>query len=41
MAQLIADRRDIDFLIPVLKAYCSERGLFICDQAIQIYGGLQ
>jgi hypothetical protein len=29
----------IDFLIPVLKAYCSERGLFICDQAVQIYGG--
>jgi hypothetical protein len=29
----------IDFLIPTVKAYCSERGLFICDQAIQIYGG--
>jgi len=29
----------IDLLIPVVKAYCSERGLFICDQAIQIYGG--
>jgi hypothetical protein len=29
----------IDFLIPVVKAYCSERGLFICDQAVQIYGG--
>jgi alkylation response protein AidB-like acyl-CoA dehydrogenase len=28
-----------DFLIPVVKAYCSERGLFICDQAVQIYGG--
>ncbi|UCG08666.1 MAG: acyl-CoA dehydrogenase, partial [Desulfobacterales bacterium] len=22
-----------------VKAYCSERGLFICDQAVQIYGG--
>jgi alkylation response protein AidB-like acyl-CoA dehydrogenase len=29
----------IDFLIPVVKAYCSECGLFICDQAVQIYGG--
>jgi hypothetical protein len=29
----------INFLIPVVKAYCSERGLFICDQAVQIYGG--
>ncbi|MBW2412651.1 MAG: acyl-CoA dehydrogenase, partial [Deltaproteobacteria bacterium] len=29
----------IDFFIPVVKAYCSERGLFICDQAVQIYGG--
>ncbi len=29
----------IDWLIPVVKAYCSERGLFICDQAVQIYGG--
>jgi alkylation response protein AidB-like acyl-CoA dehydrogenase len=29
----------IDFLIPIVKAYCSERGLFICDQAVQIYGG--
>jgi len=29
----------IEFLIPVVKAYCSERGFFICDQAIQIYGG--
>ncbi len=29
----------IDLLIPVVKAYCSERGLFICDQAVQIYGG--
>jgi hypothetical protein len=29
----------IDFLTPVVKAYCSERGLFICDQAVQIYGG--
>jgi alkylation response protein AidB-like acyl-CoA dehydrogenase len=29
----------IDFLVPVVKAYCSERGLFICDQAVQIYGG--
>jgi len=29
----------IDFLIPVVKAYCSEKGLFISDQAVQIYGG--
>jgi hypothetical protein len=29
----------IDLLIPVVKAYCSERGLFVCDQAVQIYGG--
>ena len=29
----------IDLLIPVVKAYCSERGMFICDQAVQIYGG--
>ena len=29
----------IDLLIPIVKAYCSERGLFISDQAVQIYGG--
>ena len=28
-----------ELLTPVLKAYCSERGLEICDQAVQIFGG--
>jgi len=29
----------IELLTPVLKAYCSERGLEICDQAVQVFGG--
>jgi alkylation response protein AidB-like acyl-CoA dehydrogenase len=29
----------IELLTPVIKAYCSERGQFVCDQAIQVYGG--
>jgi alkylation response protein AidB-like acyl-CoA dehydrogenase len=29
----------IALLTPVIKAYCSERGFEICDQAIQVYGG--
>ena len=28
-----------ELLTPVLKAYCSERGLEICDQAVQVFGG--
>ena len=29
----------IEFLTPIIKAYCSERGQFVCEQAIQVYGG--
>jgi hypothetical protein len=29
----------IELLTPVIKAYCSERGQSVCDQAIQVYGG--
>jgi alkylation response protein AidB-like acyl-CoA dehydrogenase len=29
----------IDFLTPVVKAYCSERGMEICDMAMNIFGG--
>jgi hypothetical protein len=29
----------IELLTPVIKAYCSERGQFVCEQAIQVYGG--
>jgi len=29
----------VDLLTPVVKAYCSERGLQVCDQAVQVYGG--
>jgi alkylation response protein AidB-like acyl-CoA dehydrogenase len=29
----------IELLTPVIKAYCSERGQFVCDQAIQVHGG--
>jgi alkylation response protein AidB-like acyl-CoA dehydrogenase len=29
----------IELLTPIIKAYCSERGQFICDQAIQVHGG--
>jgi hypothetical protein len=28
-----------ELLTPLVKAYCSERGMEICDQAIQVYGG--
>jgi hypothetical protein len=29
----------IELLTPVIKAYCSERGQVVCDQAIQVHGG--
>ena len=29
----------VELLTPVVKAYCSERGLSVCDQAVQVYGG--
>jgi alkylation response protein AidB-like acyl-CoA dehydrogenase len=29
----------IELLTPIIKAYCSERGQAVCDQAIQVYGG--
>ncbi|MGD8881623.1 MAG: acyl-CoA dehydrogenase [Desulfobacterales bacterium] len=29
----------IELLTPVIKSYCSERGQFVCEQAIQVYGG--
>jgi alkylation response protein AidB-like acyl-CoA dehydrogenase len=29
----------IELLTPVIKAYCSEHGQDICEQAIQVYGG--
>jgi alkylation response protein AidB-like acyl-CoA dehydrogenase len=29
----------IDFLTPVVKAYCSERGLEVCDLAVNVFGG--
>jgi hypothetical protein len=29
----------IELLTPIIKAYCSERGQFVCEQAIQVYGG--
>jgi alkylation response protein AidB-like acyl-CoA dehydrogenase len=29
----------IDFLTPVVKAYCSERGMEICDMAMNVFGG--
>jgi alkylation response protein AidB-like acyl-CoA dehydrogenase len=29
----------IELLTPVIKAYCSERGQLVCEQAIQVYGG--
>ena len=29
----------VDLLTPVVKAYCSERGLSVCDQAVQVFGG--
>jgi len=28
-----------ELLTPLVKAYCSERGMEVCDQAIQVYGG--
>jgi alkylation response protein AidB-like acyl-CoA dehydrogenase len=28
-----------ELLTPLVKAYCSERGMEICDQAVQVYGG--
>ncbi|WDP90838.1 MAG: acyl-CoA dehydrogenase [Desulfobacter sp.] len=29
----------LDLLTPVLKAYCTDRGVEICSQAIQVFGG--
>jgi alkylation response protein AidB-like acyl-CoA dehydrogenase len=29
----------IELLTPVIKAYCSERGQFVCEEAIQVHGG--
>ncbi len=29
----------VELLTPVIKAYGSERGLQVCDQAVQVYGG--
>ena len=29
----------IELLTPIIKAYCSERGQAVCEQAIQVYGG--
>ena len=29
----------VELLTPVVKAYCSERGLNVCDQAVQVFGG--
>ena len=29
----------IELLTPITKAYCSERGQFVCEQAIQVHGG--
>jgi len=29
----------VELLTPVVKAYCSERGLSVCDQAVQVFGG--
>jgi alkylation response protein AidB-like acyl-CoA dehydrogenase len=29
----------IDFFIPIVKAYCSQRGFDVCVQAVQVYGG--
>jgi hypothetical protein len=29
----------IELLTPIIKAYCSERGQLVCDQAIQVHGG--
>ena len=29
----------IELLTPIIKAYCSERGQFVCEQAIQVFGG--
>jgi len=28
-----------NLLTPIVKAYCSERGFEVCEQAIQVYGG--
>jgi alkylation response protein AidB-like acyl-CoA dehydrogenase len=29
----------IELLTPIIKAYCSERGQFVCEQSIQVHGG--
>jgi alkylation response protein AidB-like acyl-CoA dehydrogenase len=29
----------IELLTPIIKAYCSERGQSVCEQAIQVHGG--
>lgn len=29
----------LDFLTPVIKAYCTDKGVEVCSQAIQVFGG--
>lgn len=29
----------VDLLTPIVKAYCSDQGFRVCEQAVQIYGG--
>jgi hypothetical protein len=29
----------LDFMTPVIKAYCSDMGFRVCEQAIQVFGG--
>lgn len=29
----------VDFMTPIIKAYCSEMGFRVCDTAIQVFGG--
>jgi alkylation response protein AidB-like acyl-CoA dehydrogenase len=45
--QAVADNKEeleycaglIDFITPIVKAYCSDRGFDICVEAMQVYGG--
>ncbi len=29
----------LDFLTPIVKSYCTDRGFEVCSQAVQVYGG--
>ena len=29
----------LDLLTPIIKAYCSEKGVAVCNEAMQVYGG--